>query len=344
MTAHIATQMTALLGGIGPEWERREVDVPVPRPGQLLVRVRAAGLNRADLHMLRGTYNPGARALRTFTAGLELAGEVAVVGDSVGDWSVGDRVMGTTLGAFAPFALVDHRHVVPVPDALSWTEAAALPVGLTTEHDALVTQAGFAAGQSVLVTGGSSGVGLVGVQLARALGAGSVIATTTSSAKVDAVLAAGAHRVVVTTNEPLGEAVLALTEGRGVDVTLDHVGGDLFAELLTATRPLGTIVNIGRLGGSDATISLDQLAFRRLRVIGTTFSIRTAEERGQVAAALIPEVLALLSDGRIRPIVDSVFAFDDAHSAAERVRSNEAIGKVVLEMSDRGSNYGDARS
>ncbi len=327
-------RMVALVGGVGPQWERREIDVPVPRPGQLLVRVRAAGLNRADLHMLRGTYNPTASTLRTFTAGLELAGEVAVVGAGVEGFEVGDRVMGTTLGAFAPFALVDHRHVIPVSAALSWTDAAALPVGLTTEHDALVTQAGFEAGQHVLITGATSGVGLVGVQLAKALGASSVTATTTSPSKTDALLHAGADHVVDTTESRLSDSVAALTGGAGVDVTLDHVGGDLFAELLSATRSLGTIVNIGRLGGSSATVDLDQLAFRRLRVIGTTFSIRTAEERGQVFAALRADVLPALADGRILPIVDSVFTFDDAQFAADRAGSNEAIGKIVIEMSD----------
>ena len=324
--------MPALVGGVGPDWERRDVEVPVPRPGQLLVEVRAAGLNRADLHMLAGTYNPGSSARRVFTGGLELAGEVAAVGADVVGFEVGDRVMGTTLGAFAPFALVDHRHVVSVPDNVSWTEAASLPVGLTTEHDALVTQAGFVAGQRVLVTGASSGVGLVGVQLAAALGASAVIATTTSASKSDALFAAGATRVIDTTTDPLGDAVLAATDGEGVDVVLDHVGGDLFGDLLPATRPLGTIINIGRLAGPAATIDLDRLAFRRLRVIGTTFSIRSAAERGEVASALVADVLPALADGRVRPIVDSVFAFDDAHLAFDRVRSNLAIGKVVLEM------------
>ncbi len=305
-------------------------------PGQLLVRVHAAGLNRADLHMLRGTYNPTGRELRTFTAGLELAGEVAVVGAGVVGFDVGDRVMGTTLGAFATFALVDHRHVVSVPASLSWTDAAALPVGLTTEHDALVTQGRFEAGQSVLITGATSGVGLVGVQLAKALGASIVIATTTSASKTEPLLAAGADHVVDTSVSRLSDSVAAMTDGTGVDVTLDHVGGELFADLLSATRPLGTIVNIGRLGGSAATVDLDLLAFRRLHVIGTTFSIRTADERGRVVAGLRAEVLPALVEGRIRPIVDSVFAFDDAEFAADRVRSNEAIGKVVIEMADVG--------
>jgi len=330
----MSSQMIALTGGTGPEWERREVDVPSPRPGQLLVRVRAAGLNRADLGMLQGTYNPAGRPLRTFTAGLELAGEVAAVGDEVAGWAVGDRVMGTTLGAFAPYALVDHRHVVPAPESTAWTDAAALPVALITEHDALVTQAGFVAGQSVLVTAASSGVGLVAVQLAKALGAALVIGTSTSASKIDAVLGAGADRVVDTTAERLSEVVRSMTDDAGVDVVLDHVGGDVFADLLPATRPRGTIVNIGRLGGLTARMDLDQLSFRRLRVIGTTFSIRTAEERAEVAAALSTDVLPAVAAGKIRPIVDSVFAFDDAPLALARLRSNRAIGKIVLEMPD----------
>ena len=157
-----------------------EVDVPVPGPGQILVRVHAAGLNRADLYMLEGAYSPSTKTGHIYVAGLELAGEVEAAGAGVQNLAVGDRVMASTLGAFAPFALLDHRHAIAVPASLGWTDAAALPVGLSTEHDALVTQAGFTAGDSVLIVGATSSVGLVGIQLAKALGAGLVIATTTS--------------------------------------------------------------------------------------------------------------------------------------------------------------------
>jgi NADPH2:quinone reductase len=327
--------MSALVGGVGPEWEVRELAVPTPGPGQILIRVRAAGLNRADLYMLEGSYSPNAKTSNVYTAGLEMAGEVAAVGPNVTSIAVGDRVCGAGLGAFAEYVLLDHRHAIAIPDSLTWTDAAALPVGLATEHDALVTQAGFTAGNSVLVVGATSAIGLIAVQLAKAFGAKCVVATTTSDAKTNALVGVGADVVVNTTTESLSGAVLEATGGAGVDVVLDHVGGDLFAQALGATRIGGTIVNIGRLGGTQATIDLNQLSFRRLRLLGTTFSVRTPEELAGVCAALVPEVLPAVADGRIRPVVDRIFAFDEAHKAADYLRSNQAIGKVVLEMKEQ---------
>jgi NADPH:quinone reductase-like Zn-dependent oxidoreductase len=199
--------------------------------------------------------------------------------------------MGATLGAFAPYALLDHRHAIAVPGSLDWTEAAALPVGLGTEHEALVTQGGFTAGDSVLIVGATSSIGLLAIQLAKALGASRVIATTTSDDKATHLTAAGADVVVNTKTENIVEKVNDATGGAGADVVLDHVGGQLFADLLPATRIGGMIVNIGRLAGPQSTINLDQLSFRRLRVRGTTFSVPTPEEHGEVCAALVPEVL-----------------------------------------------------
>jgi NADPH:quinone reductase-like Zn-dependent oxidoreductase len=135
-----ARMMRALVGGVAPDWQVREVEVPKPGRGQLLVRVRAAGLNRADLYMLEGGYSPNTKPGNLYTAGFELAGEVESVGSEVERFAVGDRVMGSTLGAFAPYALLDYRHAIAVPGSLGWSEAAALPVGLSTEHDALVIQ------------------------------------------------------------------------------------------------------------------------------------------------------------------------------------------------------------
>ena len=324
--------MRVLAGGFGPEWEVREVEMPIPGPRQLLIRVRAAALNRADLYMLEGSYQPNTKTQTVYTAGLELAGEVEAVGTDAQDFAVGERVMGSTLGAFAAYALLDHRHAIAVPESLGWAEAAALPVGLSTAHDALVTQAGVKAGDSVLVVGATSSVGLLAVELARALGADPVIATTTSGRKGGNLKAAGAHFVINTATENLADGVDDATGGVGVDIALDHVGGQPFAELFMATRIGGTIVNIGRLAGPQCTINLDQLSFRRLKVRGTTFSVRSAEERAEVCAALIPDALPAVAAGRLKPVIDTVFRFEEAQRAAERMRSNEAVGKLVLEL------------
>jgi NADPH:quinone reductase-like Zn-dependent oxidoreductase len=330
--ATTARMMCALVGGVAADWQVREVEVPKPGPGQLLVRVRAAGLNRADLYMLEGAYSPNTKTGNAYTAGFELAGEVASIGSEVEGFAVGDRVMGSTLGAFAPCALLDQRHALAVPGWLGWSEAAALPVGLSTEHDALVTQGGFQPGDSVLVVGATSSIGLLAIQLAKALGAGLVLATTTSEQKQPQLTTAGADVVINTRTEGLAERTTEATGGSGVDIVLDHVGGQLFAELLPATRIGGMIVNIGRLAGPECTINLDQLSFRRLRVRGTTFSVRTPEERAEVCAALKADVLPAVADGRIQAVIDRVVPFDGAQSAAERMRANEAAGKIVLEL------------
>lgn len=324
--------MSALIGGAGPDWEVRELDVPSPGPRQVLIHVRAAGLNRADLYMLEGSYSPNSKTSNSFTAGLEMAGEVVAVGDEVDSVKVGDRVGAAGLGAFASYAVYDVRHVIAMPDSLSWTDAAALPVGLATEHDALVTQGGFASGMSVLIVGATTAIGLIAVQMAKALGASLVAATTTSEDKKAALAKAGADVVINTKVENLAEVLLAATEGVGVDIVLDHVGGQLFADTFAATRLGGTVINIGRLAGPLATIDLNALSFRRLRVLGTTFSVRTADELASVCSALKPEVLPALAAGHIRPVVDRVFDFDDAVEAADYLRSNQAVGKIVLTL------------
>ena len=324
--------MSALVGGAGPDWVLRELEIPTPGPGQILIKVHAAGMNRADIYMLEGSYSPNSKTSNVFTAGLEMAGEVAAVGAGVPSVAVGDRVMGAGLGAFAHFALLDHRHAIAVPDSLSWTEAAALPVGLATEHDALVTQGKFTAGQRVLIVGATSAIGLLGVQLAKSLGAELVAATTTSDAKSAILTEAGADVVINTKTDTLTDVINSATGWAGVDLVLDHVGGQLFADTLPATKLGGTIINIGRLGGSEATIDLDQLAFRRLRLQGTTFSVRTPDELADVCAALVPEVLPAVASRRIRPVIDRVFAFDDGLAAAKYLRSFQAVGKIILEV------------
>ncbi|MGW6007404.1 zinc-binding dehydrogenase [Streptomyces sp. NPDC055210] len=325
--------MRALIGGKGQDWTVERIDLP-EQLGAVRVQVMAAGLNRADLYALDGTYTANSQGEGPFTAGMEIAGVVETSSLFAPRLPVGTRVMGITAGAFADYALCHPRMLVPIPDGLGFEEAATLPVGLITEHDALVTQAGFEPGHSVLVVGGTSSVGLVGIQLAKALGAGTVIATTTSKDKTAVLLAAGADIAVDTRTESLADAVLAATGGKGADITLDHVGGDLFTTLASATAVGGTIVSIGRLAGASTGIDLDTLAFRRQKLIGTTFSIRSRAELGDVVAALHEEVLPAVADGRITPRLDTVFPAERAKDAADLLRADGATGKVVLSFAD----------
>ena len=333
MTTTRTDTMRALIGGKGDDWTLEQVDLP-EQLGALRIQVHAAGLNRADLYALEGSYTANSQEDGPFTAGMEIAGIVERSSPLAPHLPAGTRVMGITTGGFADYALGHPRLMVPIPDGLSFEEAATVPVGLITEHDALVTQAGFAAGNSVLVVGATSSIGLIGIQLAKALGAGKVIATTTSPDKRQVLLDAGADAAVDTSNEDLIEAVLAATDGAGADITLDHVGGTQFGSLPNATAIGGRIVSIGRLAGPATNLNLDTVAFRRQKLIGTTFSIRTRTELGEVVAALADQALPAVAEGTVTGRLDSVYTPEDAARAAEKLRANGATGKIVLSFAE----------
>lgn len=321
--------MRALIAGRGPEWVLDEVDVQTPGPGEVLVRNHAAATNNADLPMLAEADPTTGGHGREFIAGFEYAGEIVAVGEHAGRWAVGDAVMGSVPASFAEYVVVDHRFVLPRPEGLSSESACALPTGLLTEHGAL-TVAGFTAGQDVLITGATSGIGVIGVQMAKALGASSVIATTRRSAGRGRLLGLGADTVVVTGEEDLTDAVLDATNGRGVDVVLDHVAGQTFAECLPATAEDGHVVNIGRLAGAASTIDLDALSYRHLTVHGVSFGFTRDTEMAGVIAGLLPDVLPAVARGEIRPVIDRTLDITDPAHVADRLRSGEAVGKIVL--------------
>lgn len=309
--------------------------VPVPDAGDhdLLVEVHAAGMNRVDLDMLAGNYN-GNDTGRSFVAGREAAGVVVAAGPLAEGFAIGDRVMGATpQGGFASVAPMDARHALPVPPGLDWTGAASLPVGLSTEHDALL-QSGFRPGDSLLVLGGGSSIGLIGVSMAKALGASLVVATTTSHQKAAAIVEAGADVVVNTREHRWVGQVLEATDGRGVDVVLDHLGGTPLADSLRGVRIGGRIVNIGRLAGRRSDLALDDLSFRRLHLIGTTFSVRTVEERGAVYSRVREQVLPAVEAGKIRARIDRVFTLDHVREAQRYLASGAGVGKVVLSIGE----------
>lgn len=320
----------ALLGGRDTAWVVDDVSVPPLGPHDILVEVKAASLNRVDLDMLTGAYN-GNDSTQDYVAGREAAGLVHSVGSEVQHLRPGCAVMGATpQGGFSTLAVMDSRHTVTVPQEISWEEAGSLPIALSTEHDALVTQAGFTEGDTVLFLGGSSAIGIIGIQMAKALGAAHVIATTTHNDKIQTLLNVGADTVVNTTDDNWPQQVLDATHGTGVDIVLDHLAGQPLADALPCTRIGGTIINIGRLAGRSSTISLDALSFRRLRLQGTTFSVRTAEERGAVYTALLDHVIPGVRDGSIRPLIDSVRPHTEANLAADLLRTGSPLGKIVL--------------
>lgn len=323
--------MRALVAGRGPEWVLAAMPIPEPGPGQVLVRNRASATNNADNPMLAEADPTSGGTGKEFVAGFEYAGEIAAVGVDAGDWQVGDPVMGTYPASFAEYLVVDHRFVLPRPEGLEPEIACALPTALLTESGAL-TVSGFKPGQSVLVTGAITGIGMIGVQIAKALGSSRVVATTRSAAKMDLLVGLGADAVIVTAEEDLTAATLAATDGKGADVVLDHVAGRTFAQCLPATAEDEHVVNIGRLAGPGVAIDLDSLSYRHLTVHGVSFGLSRDWETVQVLDGLRAKVLSAVARGEIRPVVDSTIDVADFQEAADRLRSGAAIGKIVLKF------------
>jgi len=325
----MAEKMHALISGIGREWVLREVPVPQPVPGQVLIRNLAAATNNADLPMLEEADPTNGGHGNEFIAGFDYAGEVVALGEGVDTWNVGDAVMGSIPHAFAEYVVADHRFVLPRPECLDPEVACALPTGLLTEHAALTT-AGFEAGQSVLITGASTGIGLIGVQIAKALGASQIIGTTRTARKHDLLTDAGADIVIVTNEQDLTEATLAATDGKGVDVALDHIAGQVFAQCLPATKEDGHVVNIGRLAGPSTQIDLDYLSYRHLTVHGVSFGFTRDWEMANIIAALLPDVIPAVARGQIRPVIDRTVSFAESQQVTDRLRTGETVGKIAF--------------
>lgn len=312
-------------------WELSELPDPSPGPDDLLVRVEAAGLNRADLLMREGTYVPSDAGwtVAPNRVGFEFAGRVEAVGVGVRGFTPGQLVMAQAGGACAELVTLDHRLALPVPPGFSMIEAAAAPSALLTEFDALVGLAALRPGERVLVTGAASGVGLVGVRLAKAWGASVVFATTRSPGKAALLRSQGADQVIITGEESIVAGVLGQAPS-GFDVALDHVGGTAFTDLLGAAAVGARVVQIGRLAGRESVIDLETLAARRLHLIGTTFRGRTADELRTLTARLA-DALETSLGGTVRPVIDAVFPLADAESAASRLAAGPS-GKIVLSL------------
>jgi putative PIG3 family NAD(P)H quinone oxidoreductase len=317
----------------GPEvLEVQERPTPTPAINEVLVRVRASALNRADLLQRQGMYPapPGAPA---DIPGMEFVGEVAALGAGVMGWQEGDRVFGIVGGGGnAEYLVTDAGTIARVPSALSWTDAAAIPEAFITAHDALVTQAAVRAGETVLIHAVGSGVGLASVQLARAWKA-TPFGTARTASKIERAREFGLIDGVVVGDDVavIVAAAERWTSGKGIDVTLDLVAGAYLAAGIQAAAKRGRIMLIGTVAGRSATIPVGMVLGKRLTLRGTVLRARAVEEKREVTAAFARDVVPLLESGAIRPTVDSVLGLGDIRAAHERLASNETFGKVVLD-------------
>jgi putative PIG3 family NAD(P)H quinone oxidoreductase len=303
--------------------------VPQPGPGEIRVRVHASALNRADLLQRRGNYPapPGAPA---DIPGLEYAGEVDAVGEGAGLWAVGNRVMGIVGGGgHAEYVVVHEREGIRVPQNLSWEEAAAIPEVFLTAYDALFRQLDLTMGERLLILAVGSGVGTAALQLASAAGA-TVIGTSRTAAKLKQAMEMGLEVGVDTSKEDLAEAVNQATYGSGVHAVLDLVGGKLLEASLRVVALRGRVVVVGTTGGTKVEVDLGLLLRRRIHLFGTVLRSRPLEEKIALAREFSNAVLPLISSGRIKPVIDSVFPMDAIRTAHERMEENASFGKIVL--------------
>jgi putative PIG3 family NAD(P)H quinone oxidoreductase len=317
----------------GPEvFEVRDVPAPEPQGDQVRVRVRACGLNRADLAQARGSY-PAPAGVPPDIPGLEYAGEVEALGPSVtGPLRVGERVFGIVGGGgMAEYLVTPERTAVPIPAHLSFEEAAAVPEVFITAQDALENQAGVRPGERVLIHAVGSGVGTAACQLAHAIGC-TVYGTSRSKSKLDFAAGLGLDVPIDTSSQDFAAVIRDHTGGAGVDVVLDLIGASVLEGNLAALAPRGRMVVIGLLGGGRTAMDLGLVLRKRITLVGTTLRARPIEEKIAVTRQFAARVVPWLSRGLARPILDRVFAFEDVRAAQERLESNLGVGKIVLRL------------
>ncbi len=319
----------AVIGASGVEI--RDVPQPKPGPEQVLIRVRAAGLNRADLIMASGRMHGNAGGAGAIL-GLECSGEVVEVGAKVTGVKAGDRVLASAPATYAEYALADMGRVHKIPaNNMSYAQAATLPVALQTMHNAVVTAGRMTAGEAVMIQGASSGVGLMAMQIAKAMGARLVIGSSTNAERRAKLKDFGADLAVDSKDPAWPDQVLAATDGKGVDLIVDQISGYVANGNLKAAKILGRIVNVGRLGGFSGEFDFDTHALRRIDYIGVTFRTRSVEEVREINRVMRADLWPHVESGKLALPIDRTFPLDQAAEALAHMKANAHLGKIVLE-------------
>lgn len=310
-----------------------EVPRPEPRESQVLVRVHATALNRADVLQRKGRY-PAPSDAPADIPGLEIAGEVAQAGARVKRWKEGARVFGIIAGGgYAEYAAVEESSLAPIPSGMSYEDAAAVPEAFVTAHDALITQAQMQGDEFVLIHAVGSGVGLAAVQLVRAF-KGHALGTARHDDKLVRARGFGMRAGWAVGSDPAGfvDKVMAETQGRGVNVALDLVGGPYLPATVECTALKGRVILIGLLAGRAATVNLGSILSKRITVRGTVLRSRTVEEKAAVMRAFERDVIPLLESGAVRPVIQKIMRLDEAAEAHELMESDSTFGKIVLRI------------
>ncbi len=302
------------------------LDVARPKPGpqQLLVRVMAAALNRADLGMLGGEER---------VLGMEWAGDVTETGCDVTAFKVGDRVMCSGQGAFAQYAVTDWGRAMHVPaDSMTYEQAACLPLALQTMHDAIVTNGRIRPGDAVLIQGASSGIGLMGLQIAKLMGANIVIGTSTSSERRSRLAAFGADTALDSGDPEWPQFAIEANAGKGMNLIIDQLSGPLANQNLAAAAVQGRIINVGRMAGKHGQFDFDLHALKRINYIGVTFRTRTLEEVRDITVRAMADLGNYVRSGQLSLPIDSIYPFEQLGQAFSRMGLNAHFGKIIVSV------------
>lgn len=310
--------------------EIRDVARPVPGPAQVLVKVKAAGLNRADLTVASGRMHGGSGGPGT-VVGMEFSGEVAEVGADVKDIKPGDRVMCSGAAAYAEYAVADFGRTAKIPaNNMTFPQAATLPVALQTMHDAVVTNGRLKEGEAILIQGASSGVGLMAMQIAKFKGARLVIGSSTNAERRARLNEFGADLAIDSSDPGWADQVLKATDGKGVDLIVDQISASVANNNLKAAAIRGRIVNVGRLGGAKGEFDFDLHAMRRIEYIGVTFRTRSVEEVREINRRMRADLWPAVEVGKLTLPIDRTFPLDEAAAALAHMKANKHLGKIVL--------------